>query len=358
MNIALIIYGSMDTISGGYLYDRKLVEYLRNSGHQVDILSLPWRNYARHLLDNFSDRMYHRIRQGQYNVVLQDELNHPSLIRLNARLKGRLPLISIVHHLRVSEVHSSIGILSKLYRKIEWRYLNSVNAMLFTSRATADTVKDFAGLPRLWHIAYPAASHLNSGVNSAKTHAEIPRVLFVGNVIKRKGVKTILQSFVKLKNCRLTIAGQNSVEQAYTDELHQFIRINNLDDRVQFIGPVSAEELIRLYKSHDIFAMPSEHEGFGIVYLEAMSFALPVIASSAGGAKNIVLHGENGFLVDPGNSKQISQAIKELSDPETFTRISGNALRTYRKHPDWKSSMAGAERFINKIVAEWSGYEK
>ena len=49
MNIGVLIYGSLDTISGGYLYDRKLVEYLQRQGDVVEIISLPWRNYARHL---------------------------------------------------------------------------------------------------------------------------------------------------------------------------------------------------------------------------------------------------------------------------------------------------------------------
>ena len=52
MKIGLIIYGSLDTLSGGYLYDRKLVEYLRSQGDTGEIISLPWRNYPVHWLDN------------------------------------------------------------------------------------------------------------------------------------------------------------------------------------------------------------------------------------------------------------------------------------------------------------------
>ena len=52
MRIGLVIYGSLDTISGGYLYDRKLVEFLLHHGDQVEIISLPWRDYTRHLMDN------------------------------------------------------------------------------------------------------------------------------------------------------------------------------------------------------------------------------------------------------------------------------------------------------------------
>ena len=54
MRVGLIIYGSLEILSGGYLYDRKLVEALEAHGDEVEIIGLPWRNYARHLADNFS----------------------------------------------------------------------------------------------------------------------------------------------------------------------------------------------------------------------------------------------------------------------------------------------------------------
>ena len=57
LKIGLIIYGSIDTLSGGYLYDRMLVDYLRAQGDTVEIISLPWRNYAAHLTDNFRFRL-------------------------------------------------------------------------------------------------------------------------------------------------------------------------------------------------------------------------------------------------------------------------------------------------------------
>src|SRR5215510_9458402 len=98
MKIGLVIYGSLNTLSGGYLYDRKLVEYLRAQGDAVEIISLRWRNYAAHLTDNFSFRLplsdvtpaTHLRRtqvpggageqppDHQFDILIQDELNHPS----------------------------------------------------------------------------------------------------------------------------------------------------------------------------------------------------------------------------------------------------------------------------------------
>ena len=93
MKIGLIIYGSLDTVSGGYLYDRKLVESLRKRGDQVEIISLPRRNYAAHLTDNF----HFRLPRG-FDLIIEDELNHPSLLEANRREHSH-PIVSLVHNL-------------------------------------------------------------------------------------------------------------------------------------------------------------------------------------------------------------------------------------------------------------------
>ena len=90
MRVGLIIYGHLDIRSGGYLYDRKLVAALRARGDEVAVLSLPWRNYGRHLLDNWDRRLLANARASQLDVLLQDELNHPSLVWQNARLRATL----------------------------------------------------------------------------------------------------------------------------------------------------------------------------------------------------------------------------------------------------------------------------
>ena len=109
MRIGLVIYGSLETVSGGYIYDRMLIEHLRHQGDQVEIISLPWRDYGRHLIDNLSWSLYRRLRCASFDVLLQDELNHPSLLGLNHWLRNRVryPILAIVHHLRCNEARSA-----------------------------------------------------------------------------------------------------------------------------------------------------------------------------------------------------------------------------------------------------------
>src|SRR5512138_515430 len=148
MRLGLVIYGSLDTRSGGYLYDRKLVDYLRSQGDTVEIISLPWRNYAAHLTDNLWFRLWspgarswnsRRRAAGlqNFDILIQDELNHPSLIFAN-RGKHPYPVISLVHHLRCSELRPKWQ--NAFYRLIERKYLQSVDGFIFNSRTTEQAV--------------------------------------------------------------------------------------------------------------------------------------------------------------------------------------------------------------------------
>src|SRR5215211_892511 len=159
MRVGLIIYGSLDTLSGGYLYDRKLVEYLRSQGDTVDIISLPWRNYAAHLTDNLHFKLPPNV-----DILIQDELNHPSLIFANRR-KHPYPVISLVHHLRCSELRPKWQ--NNFYRRIEKKYLQSVDGFIFNSKTTEHVVQQLLNqsIPSL--VAYPPTDRFGEPIAKA-----------------------------------------------------------------------------------------------------------------------------------------------------------------------------------------------
>ena len=83
-------------------------------------------------------------------------------------------------------------------------------------------------------------------------------------------------------------------------------------DSVHFLGRVRAEELAACYASADVFALPSSGEGFGLVFLEAMAFAKPIVGSACGGTTDLVGHGVNGLLVPPGDIPKLADALESL----------------------------------------------
>jgi glycosyltransferase involved in cell wall biosynthesis len=97
--------------------------------------------------------------------------------------------------------------------------------------------------------------------------------------------------------------------------------------------------------------MPSTYEGFGMAYLEAMGFGLPVIASAAGGAREIVREGVNGFLVEPGDRPALVRRLRELmSDVALRRRLGGEARRTWEAHPDWEAAFAQVGPFLKRML--------
>jgi len=123
MKLGLVIYASLETLSGGYLYDRKLVGHLTRCGDSVEVISLPRRSYPRHLGDNLSPVLFRRFQRLRADILLQDELNHPSLFWINRQLRGQIayPIVSIVHHLRSNELHPAWQ--NRFYRWVERLYL-------------------------------------------------------------------------------------------------------------------------------------------------------------------------------------------------------------------------------------------
>ncbi len=361
MHIGLVIYGSIDTLSGGYLYDRMLVRALEAAGHRVSIFSTPWRNYAQHLTDNWRADWRRQLLAAPVDLWLQDELNHPSLFWLNRALDRHPALrVSIVHHLRSSEEHPPT--LLPLYRTIERAYLASVDAYLANSYTTLAAVRSLQPTPRPSYVAFPAADHLPV---STELNAEIDadaiaarallgdrlRILFVGNLIPRKGLHHLLDALATVDgNWELSVVGNF----APSDDYMQFIqrKVNTLDlrARVRFLGRVDDAALIAHYRGHHLLAVPS-YEGFGIVYLEAQRFGLPVIALTTGAAREVVLDGKTGVLVPPGDGAALTMALQRfVHDRELLLGMGFAARLRYTLHPTWAQSMAGAVGWLEKVA--------
>jgi glycosyltransferase involved in cell wall biosynthesis len=358
VHVGLLIYGSLDTVSGGFIYDRNLVRYLREAGDRVDVISLPWRRYGFNLLDNLNARLHHRLTQTTFDVLLEDELVHPSCFWLNKRLRPRLgyPVIAIVHHLRCRERHAAST--TRLYSWVEKRYLASVDGCICVSHTTAKDVEDLVGRPQPLTVASPGRDGLPGAVSRAgiMARAAAPgpfNLIFVGNLIPRKELHTLLAALASLScdDWHLTAAGSLEMDAAYVAAIRRQIKDSGLARRVSLLGALPARDLAARCAASHLLAVPSSYEGFGIVYLEGMQFGLPAIAGTVGAAKEIITHGHNGFLVPPGNPEALAQCIELLiRDRELLLKMSLAAHRSAAAHPTWNDSAARARAFLQNFL--------
>lgn len=355
MRIGLVIYGGLDQVSGGYLYDRKLVEYLRDRGDEVILFSQPKRPYPLQPVENANLSFWRRLCAADLDVLLQDELNHAALAVGNHWLRQRIgaPIVAIVHHLRAAEDRSAVS--STLSRGLERLYLCGTDARIYNSPSTKEAVEALAGT-RPHVVARPSgrrfgASARPDDVTQRATEDGPLRILFVGNLIPRKRLHLLVDGLCQLPSAAWTldVVGDPSVDDAYAGALRRGLR--RLDDpsRVTLHGQVADDALKALFDDSHVLAVPSAHEGYGIVYVEAMGRGLPVLASPSGGVRDVVAAGETGYFVE--TAADIAEAIGTWADDRDHLAEMGRAaVAAYRSTPTWPETCRRIASFLDHIA--------
>jgi phosphatidylinositol alpha-1,6-mannosyltransferase len=145
-----------------------------------------------------------------------------------------------------------------------------------------------------------------------KVIKQYPVVLFIGGNMQRKGLPDLISAAPKIleevPNTEFWVVGNDNAEP----RMRKLCRDLRVEHRFRFLGRKTQSELAEIYARSDVFCMPSLSEAFGVVFLEAMSAGVPVIASRAGGVVEIVQDEVNGLLVNPGDQQEISRKILQL----------------------------------------------
>jgi len=152
-------------------------------------------------------------------------------------------------------------------------------------------------------------------------------ILFVGRIIKEKGVQNIITALPKIqkkvKEAKLLIVGDGN----YLPEVRKIVKSKKLTGSVTVTGKVDADDIPPLYNLADVFVSPTLRvEGLPYNVLEAMSTARPVVASEMGGITDLIDNNVNGILIPPGDiSSLTSEVIKLLKDPEKCAKLGKKA---------------------------------
>ena len=134
----------------------------------------------------------------------------------------------------------------------------------------------------------------------------------IGRLIPRKGYDALLRSWRSLSDIHLYIMGEGPLR----DELQKSILEYGLQDCVHLMGYVSEEKKRQVLEQSDIYVSAAEHEGFGIVYLEAMDAGLPLVTIANGGHEDFLVDGVNALFVPAGDVSALSLSIQRLVDDE------------------------------------------
>jgi D-inositol-3-phosphate glycosyltransferase len=183
------------------------------------------------------------------------------------------------------------------------------------------------------------------GITVTETSEEKPdndilQLLFVGRIARVRRLELLLQAVGRLNfPFHLTIVGgeektSSVTRSGYLNELKEFTQRNNLNDSVTFTGRKSKEELKAYYKMADLFIYPSQYENFGQPLIEAGAHGLPIVATSVGVARDIIIEGETGYITS-ADPKAMSDRIQSLRDGNLRKQMGAQIKNIIRQKFDW-----------------------
>jgi|Deesub1362A_J573_1020465.scaffolds.fasta_scaffold00052_91 glycosyltransferase involved in cell wall biosynthesis len=166
-------------------------------------------------------------------------------------------------------------------------------------------------------------------------------VMFAGTITPRKGVDCLVKAAeIILKNHKdltFLIVGNLKLDEEFANRVVKYVKERGLDMNIKFTDFVSYEDLRALYSACDVFVLPSFGEGDPVALKEALASGKPLIGSNVGGIPMQIRDGWNGFLIEPGNEKQLAEKIEYLiENEEERERMSKNSRTLAEEEFNWE----------------------
>jgi len=207
-----------------------------------------------------------------------------------------------------------------------------------SKRASQAMIKIAPGIDTDHFAPHPGATELRNSLGLSDKKV----IVSVGRLVHRKGQDTLIAALPNILQHHPTAHILMVGEGPYRERLEKLVAKLNVSNAITFIGRIQHSDLPRYISAGDIFAMPSrsrlaglEVEGLGIVYLEASSCELPVVAGKSGGAPDAVIEGVTGLTVDGTSPEDVASAIISLFDDPEAARAMGVAGRKWI-YSDWR----------------------
>ena len=343
------IPGDLDTPTGGYAYDRRMIAELRELG---------WRPQVVNLGDGFprpsaltratAKAQLADVPKGRPIVI--DGLAFGVLPDAAEELQLAHPLIALVHHPLALETGVSPDQAAAL-RESERAALACTHGVVANSTATARAlVADYGVPPERITIAPPGTDR--APPMRRKGTSTLVALLAVGAVVPRKGYDVLIAALAQLLDLpwRLSIAGDCSRDPAHAEQVRGEIVRHRLEPRVTIEDAVPAARLSALYASSDLFVLASRYEGFGMAYAEAIAHGLPVIGTTAGAIPDTV-PASAGVLIPPDDVSALAAALRRLiEDSAERERLAAGARAAAEELPTWRASAELFSQAIERVV--------
>jgi glycosyltransferase involved in cell wall biosynthesis len=237
---------------------------------------------------------------------------------------------------------------NRVLRRYETQLMNQSDALIAVSRYTVGELTELYGIEEeKIHVIYNGVdiNKFKPRPDRAKLQREFGLdekkkiILFVGRLYHRKGLEILLQSIPpvlqEFGDVKFAISGTGFKKKEQS--LRDLAKELDIEDYVKFLGYVPDEKLPELYSASDIFVLPAIYENFPFAILEAQATGLPVISTKVGGIPEFLADKENGFLIDPGDTKQLTQRVLTLlQDPKLAEEMGRRGRKLIEEKFAWR----------------------
>lgn len=242
-------------------------------------------------------------------------------------------------------------LMHRVYRDCD--FVLAISA--YTQKRILEVRSDIAEKMSVYTLGIEWPEHLPA----RKSHSE-KRIVFVGGVKERKGVREIIEAcgvFARTSSTAFHLDVIGSIpDNAYTTELKSRTEELSLASHVTFRGQIPEEDLLQAYADADLFMMlsiphGSHFEGYGLVFLEANAFGVPVIGPNDSGCTNAIADGRSGYTVEPKNPDVVAQAMQQILE---HNELDADECIAWAKEHSVSRQAKEAEEIYEAVLAKTS----
>jgi glycosyltransferase involved in cell wall biosynthesis len=335
MNIAFLLPGDPEARTGGYIYDKRIIDGLRGLGQRVTLHRLgdgfPFPSEAE---TAEAAAVLRGLPDGTLTVV--DGLAFSVLPGQMAAEASRLRLVALIHHPLAFE--QGLGPTQRqALEASERQALAAARRVIVTSPGTARDLQGYGVEAGRIGVVLPGTDPTPPAQGSGEA---APVLLCVATLTPRKGYLDLVAALQRLAGLPWRLVCAGSLERDTEHAKAVLAAAEGLSGRIRFLGEIDEPTLLHHYDRSDLFVLPSHHEGYGMALAEASARGLPIV-STTGGAIPDTVPPDAGILVPPGDVDALAEALRRLlTDPGARLRLREAGLAARTRLPGWPAQAA------------------
>lgn len=343
---AFAIPGDINTVTGGYIYERRLLEELRALGHDVAHMQLG-ASFPDPTVTEMSDGVEQLVALDPARALILDGLIYGS-IATEGLARVTAPIVAMIHHPLALETGLDPATRDHLF-KTERDNLALAKHVLVPSPHTARILREDYGVPAEKITVARPGSEPAGGTQSP---TDPPLILSVGLQHPRKGHDVLIKALAEVRDLPWRAAIVGSIQdEGHARHLAQMVVDFGLSDKVELLGAMPRDALNGLYANASVFALATWYEGYGMVFDEAMSRGLPIVSCTGGAVPETVAKGA-GLLVTPGNVTELADALgRVLTDTSLRAGMAEASLKAGSELPSWRDTARVASGVLDRLNA-------